>query len=95
MLYPGVVFMSVGKQNEVINTQIGIAKALLHENICFVVTKWELSKTAKLSVLKSDFVLIPNYGLESWVMNERMLSKVQMTFSNSLRRDTSRQSAQL
>jgi len=35
---------------------------------CSVVTKQELSNTAKLSVFKLVFVPILTYGYESWVM---------------------------
>jgi len=39
-----------------------------------VVTKRELSNTAKLSVFKSIFVPTVTCGHESWVMTERALS---------------------
>jgi len=42
-----------------------------------VMTKRELSNTAKLAVFKSVFVPILRYGHESWVMGERILSQVQ------------------
>jgi len=42
-----------------------------------VVTKRELSNTAKLSVFKSVFLPTLTYGHESWVMTERILSQVQ------------------
>jgi len=40
-----------------IDTRIGKANAVLRELYCSVVTKQELSKTAKLSIFKSVFVL--------------------------------------
>jgi len=43
-----------------------------------VVTKRELSNTAKLSVFKSVFVQILTYGYEVWVMTERTLFQVQV-----------------
>jgi len=43
-----------------------------------VVTKQELSNTAKLSVFKSVFVPIPTYGHESWIMAERILSQPEV-----------------
>jgi len=49
-----------------------------------VVTKLELSNTAKLSVLKSVFVQILTYGHE--VMTERTLSQVQAADMEFLRR---------
>jgi len=42
-----------------------------------VVTKRQLSNTAKLSDFKSVFVPILTYGRESWLMTERILSHVQ------------------
>ena len=42
-----------------------------------VVMKRELSKKAKLLIFKTVFVHILSYGHESWVMTERMRSKVQ------------------
>jgi len=39
-----------------------------------VVTKLELSNTAKLSVFKSVFVPILTYGRESWAMTERTIN---------------------
>ena len=40
-------------------------------------TKWELLKTAKLSVFKSAFVPILTCGHESYVKTERILTKEQ------------------
>jgi len=53
--YLGVVFRSDESLNKGIDTLIGKANAVLHELYCSVVTKRELSKTAKLSVFKSVF----------------------------------------
>ena len=41
------------------------------------VMKRELSKTEKLSIFKTVYVLILTYGHESWVLIERMRSQVQ------------------
>ena len=54
--------------------------------MCSVVTKWELSNTAKLSVLKSVFVPILTYGHESRVMTWIILSQVQAAEMGFLRR---------
>jgi len=75
--YPGVVFTSGGRRSEEIDTRVGKAKAVLREFYCSVVTKRELSNTAKLSVCKSVFVPILTYGHESWVMTERIPTQVQ------------------
>jgi len=48
--YLGVVFTSDGRRNEAIDTPIGTAKAVLREIYRSVVTKRDLSNTAKLSV---------------------------------------------
>ena len=75
--YFGVVCTSKGRQNREIDARIGEANAVLRELYRSVVTKRELSNTAKLSVFKSFFVPIVTYGHESWVMAERKLSQVQ------------------
>jgi len=59
--YLGVVFTSDGRRNKEIDTRIGEANAALCEPFCSVVTKRELSNTAKLSVFKSVFVPIFTY----------------------------------
>jgi len=50
----GVVFTSDGRWSEKIDTRIGKADADLHELYRSVVTKRELSNTAKLSVFTID-----------------------------------------
>jgi len=50
------------------DTRISKANAALFELSCTVVTKRELSNTARLSVFKTVFVLILTYGRESWAM---------------------------
>jgi len=62
--YLGVVFTSDGSRNKGINTWFGKANAVLHEVYCSVVTKWEISKIAKPSVVKSVFVPILTCGHE-------------------------------
>jgi len=47
----GVVFTSDGRQNKETDTWIGQANAVLRELFCSMVTKRELSNTAKMSVL--------------------------------------------
>ena len=61
----GVVFASDGRWSEEIDTRIGQVNAVLRELYRSVVTKRELSNTAKLSVFKSVFVPILTYGHES------------------------------
>jgi len=73
--YLGVVFTSDGRQNREVDTQI--ATAVLREFHRSVVTKLELSNTAKLSVFKSVFVPIFTYGQESWANTERVLPQAQ------------------
>ena len=48
--------------------------------------KRELSKKAKLSIFKTIFVPIFTYGRESWVMTERVRSRVQAFEMRFLRR---------
>ena len=69
-----------------IYTRIGKANVALRELYCSVLTKRELSNTAKLSVFKSIFVPILTYGHESWVMTERILTQVQVPKLAFLRR---------
>ena len=68
-----------------INTRIGKAHSVLREIYCSVLTKWELSKTAKLSVFKSVFVPILTCGHEFQVTTERILSKEQTAEMGYLR----------
>jgi len=63
--YLGVVFTSDGSRNKGIDTRIGKSNAFLRESYCSVVTKRELSKTAKLSVLKLVVLPILTCGHES------------------------------
>ena len=51
-----------------------------------MVTKWELSNTAKLSIFKSVFVPILTYGHEYWVITERILTQVKASEMGFLRR---------
>jgi len=74
--YLGVVFTSDGRRNEEIDRWIGKTNAVLCELYRSVVTKRELSNTAKLSLFKSVFSLILNYSHESCVMTEKLLSQV-------------------
>ena len=68
--YLGVVFTSDGRRNEEIDKWIGKANAVLRELYRSVVTKQELSNTAKLSVFKSVFVPILTFVHKSWVVTE-------------------------
>jgi len=74
-----VVFTSDRRQNNEVNTGIGKANAVLRELYRSLVTKRELSNTAKLSVFISVFVRILVYDHESWVMTKRVLSQAQAT----------------
>ena len=56
--YLVMVFTSDGSRNKGIDTRIGKPNAYLRELYCSVVTKWELSNTAKLSVFKAVFASI-------------------------------------
>jgi len=76
--YLGVVFTNNGWRNKEIDTRIGKANAVVHELYRLVITKSELSDTAKPSVFKSVFVPILTYGHESWGMNERTLCHSQV-----------------
>ena len=80
-----MVFTNDGRRNEDL-TRIGKVNAVLRELYRSVVTKRELSNTAKLSVFISVFVPILTCGHESWVMIERILSQVQAAEMGFLRR---------
>ena len=75
--YFEVAFTSAGRQDEELDTRIGKAGAVMLALHHSVVMKRELSKKAKLSLLKTVFVPILTYGHESWVMTERVRSQVQ------------------
>ena len=70
--YLGVAFTSDGRQDEELDTRIGKASAVMRALHYSVVMRRELSKMAKLSILKTVFVPIFTYDHESWVMTERM-----------------------
>ena len=59
-----------GKQEQKIDTWIGKANAVLREFYRSMVTKRELSNTAKSPVLKPVFVPNHTCGHECWVMSE-------------------------
>jgi len=69
-----------------VDTRIGKANAAPHELSRSVVTKRELSNTAKLQVFELVFVPILIYGHESGVMTERILIQVQAPEVGFLRR---------
>ena len=84
-----------------VDTRICRGNTVLRELYRSVVTKRELSNTAKLSVCKLVFVLILTSGHihESWVMTEKNIisnaSSRNGIFAKSPLCDTSRQSVQL
>jgi len=64
--YLGVVFTSDRSRNKGIDTWIDKTNAVLRDLYCSVVTKRELSKTAKHTVFKAIFVPILTCGHESY-----------------------------
>ena len=84
--YLGVAFTSDGRQDEELDTRIGKARAVMRALHYSVVMKPELSKKAKLSVVKAVFVPILTYGHESCVMTERTRLQVQASEMRILRR---------
>ena len=70
----GVAFTSHGWQDEKLDTRIGMTSAVMRAMHYSVVMKREVSKIAKLSILKKVFVPIFTFGHESWVMTERVRS---------------------
>ena len=60
--------------------------SVLRELYWSVVTKQNLSNTAKLSVFKSAFVSILTYGHEFWVMIKKILFQVEAAEIGFLRR---------
>ena len=82
----GGIYLWQKEEPQEIDTRIGKANVVLRELYCSVLTKRELSNTAKLSVFKSIFVPILSYGHESWVMTERILTRVQAPKLGFLRR---------
>ena len=89
--YLGGASTSDGKQDEKLDTRIGKISAAMRALHYSVVMKRELSKKAKLSILKTIFVPILTYGHESWKRTERMQSLVQaskMRFLRTIKRVT-------
>ena len=84
--YLGIVFTSDGKQDEELDIRTGKASAVMRALQRSIVMKKELSRTAKLSVFKTVFVPILTYGHESWVVTERVRSRVQAAEMRFLRK---------
>ena len=63
--YLGVTFTSDGRQHEILDTQIGMASAVMRALHCSVVIKRELSKKSKALNFETVFVSILTYGHES------------------------------
>ena len=74
-----MLFTSGGKWSKEVDRRIVKAKSVLCELSRSLVTKWELSNTAKVSRFKSFFVPTLTCGRESWLMTGRVLSEVQVT----------------
>ena len=70
--------MSDEKQDEKLDVGSGKASVVMRSLHHSVVLKWEISRKAKLSVFKSIFIPILTC-LESWVMAERVRSKMHAT----------------
>ena len=64
-------------EDEEMDIRFSKAGAVMHALHCSVVMKRELSKKVKCVVFRSIFVPIFTYRHESWVMIERMRSRVQ------------------
>ena len=84
--YLGVAFTSDGRQDKELDIRIGKASAIMQALQYSVVMKRELSKIAKLPIIKAVFVPILTYGHESWVMTERVRSQVQASEMRFLRK---------
>ncbi len=69
--YLGVLFMSKGSMERVIDRWIGAASAVMRSMYWSVVVKKEMSCKAKLSIYRSIYVPTLTYGYELWVMTER------------------------
>ena len=97
--YLGVVFTSDGRRSEEIDTRVGKAITVLRELYHAVVTKRELSSTAKPSVVQISFC--SDSHLWSWILGYLWKNIISSTrgrnriFAKSARCDTSRQNAQL
>ena len=85
-MYLGVAFTSDERQNEELCTRMSKASAVTQALHYSVVMKRELSKKAKLSILKTVFVPILTYGHESWVMTKRVRSQVRESEMRFLQR---------
>jgi len=95
--YLGVLFTSEWRQNKT-DTYIGRANAVLRKLIVPSSQKGELLNTTKLSDFKLVPVPILTYSHEQWVVNERVLSQLQVKdirFLQSSRREAFQQSVHL
>ena len=84
--YLGVLFSSDGRQDKELDRRINQASGVARELWKTVVGNARLSQEAKLAVFKSLFRPILTYGHESWIMTDRMRSRVQAAEMRFLRR---------
>ena len=80
--YPGVTCSCDGRQDSKFDSRIGKASAVLP----YFVLKRELCTRAKLFVFRLIFVPILTYGLECWVMTERVKSRFKAAEMSFLRK---------
>jgi len=73
--YLGMAFTSDGRRNKQIDTRIGKANAVLCELYRSVVTKWELTNTAKLAVFKSVFAPLIGVARVSCARGQNQLGR--------------------
>ncbi|KAK3508205.1 hypothetical protein QTP70_017467 [Hemibagrus guttatus] len=86
--YLRVLFTSEGRMDREFDRRIGAAAAVMRSMYRSVVVKKELSRKAKLSIYQSICVPTLTYGLELWVMTERVRSRIQAAEMSFLRRVT-------
>ncbi|TWW73388.1 hypothetical protein D4764_15G0007820 [Takifugu flavidus] len=84
--YLGMLFMSEGRMEREIDRRIGAASAVMRALNRSIVVKKELSRKAKLSIYRSNYVPILTYGHQRWVMTERTRSQIQAAEMSFLRR---------
>ena len=84
--YLGVTFLSVGRQDNELDTRIGKVSAVMRQFSRSVLLKRELCTKANLSVFRSVFVPILTYGHDCWEMTKRVRSQVQAAEMSFLRK---------
>ena len=84
--YLGITIEESGNQEIEINKRIGNALKMFYAMNKTFIQKKEVSEHTKTTVFKSIYIPILTYGCETWILTQKMKSKIQATEMKFLRR---------